>query len=241
MTTLQTFKFILTLGLFSCNWKAENTTTKNEILLADSTLTDLFPVTIKKFDVDDYFVTNEMLLKQSEQTTYFKLNSGKTISLDKAWFSNDTIKQTLIFELATDYHRFVTYHILNNDIPIDIINRMGLHKDGGELASNKQKLKDFDGFLKQAKKINSLFFISTKGFRLGDRKQKAIDTYGKAHKHSNTDEIEKLEWEFVGDQFYDGIADLKGKPLAENSFGHKFIMYFRNDKLIGQILFNEIP
>jgi hypothetical protein len=241
MTTLQTLIIILTLGLYSCNEKVENTATKSEKDLSDTKVKVSTPDTTKKFDVDDYCVTNEMLLKQSEHNPFFEWRSGKTISHDKAWFANDTIKQTLIFELATDYHRFETYHIFNNDIPTDIINRMGLHEDGGELASNQQKLHDFDGFIKQATKINALYFVSIKGFRLGDRKQKAIDTYGKPDKQSTTDEFEKLEWEFVGDQFYDEKTDLKGKPLAEESFGHQIIMYFRNDKLVGQILLNDIP
>jgi hypothetical protein len=35
MTTLQTLTFILALGLFSCNGKTENSTTKNENVLSD--------------------------------------------------------------------------------------------------------------------------------------------------------------------------------------------------------------
>jgi len=46
----------------------------------------------------------------------------------------------------------------------------------------------------------------------------------------------------VGDiYFYDRKIDLKGKPLAEHSFGHILTMFFREDKLIGIILENEIP
>lgn len=56
-----------------------------------------------------------------------------------------------------------------------------------------------------------------------------------------TDEVEKLEWEFIGDESYDRKSDLKGKTLAKDSFGHQIIMYFKKDKLIGLILHNDIP
>ncbi|MBP8994803.1 MAG: hypothetical protein KBG30_13485 [Bacteroidales bacterium] len=241
MTTLQTLTFILTLGLFSCNGKTENSATKNENVLSDIQVVVSIPDTIKKFVVDDYPVTNEMLADKTSSNSSYKKQSGQTFSYDKAWFSNDTLKQTLVFELYTDYHRLVTYHFLDNDIPTDLINRMELHIDGGELASDKQKLKDFSGFLKQTTKINSSYFITDKGLRLGDTKQKAVETYGNPDKQTITDGIEKLEWLFIGDTSYDGKTDLKGKPLADNSFGHQILMYFRNGKLIGQILHNDIP
>jgi hypothetical protein len=241
MTTLQTLTFILTLGLFSCNGKTENSATKNENVLSDIQVVVSIPDTIKKFVVDDYPVTNEMLADKTSSNSSYKKQSGQTFSYDKAWFSNDTLKQTLVFELYTDYHRLVTYHFLDNDIPTDLINRMELHIYGGELASDKQKLKDFSGFLKQTTKINSSYFITDKGLRLGDTKQKAVETYGNPDKQTITDGIEKLEWLFIGDTSYEGKTDLKGKPLADNSFGHQILMYFRNGKLIGQILHNDIP
>ena len=241
MTTLQTLTFILTLGLFSCNGKTENSATKNENVLLDTQVVVSIPDTLKKFVVDDYPVTNEMLADKTGNNSSYKKQSGQTFSYDKAWFCNDTLKQSLVFELYTDYHRLVTYHFFDNDIPTDLINRMELHIDGGELASDKQKLKDFSGFLKQTTKINSSYFITDKGFRLGDTKQKAVETYGNPDKQTITDGIEKLEWLFIGDTSYDGKTDLKGKPLADNSFGHQILMYFRNGKLIGQILHNDIP
>ena len=241
MTTLQTLTFILTLGLFSCNGKTENSATKNENVLSDIQVVVSIPDTIKKFVVDDYPVTNEMLADKTSSNSSYKKQSGQTFSYDKAWFSNDTLKQTLVFELYTDYHRLVTYHFLDNDIPTDLINRTELHIDSEELASAKQKLKDFSGFLKQTTKINSSYFITDKGLRLGDTKQKAVETYGNPDKQTITDGIEKLEWLFIGDTSYDGKTDLKGKPLADNSFGHQILMYFRNGKLIGQILHNDIP
>ena len=241
MTTLQTLTFILALVLFSCNGKSESSTTKNENILSDTQVVVSTPDSIKKFIVDDYPFTNEMLAVKTSSNSSYKIQSGQTFSNDKAWFSNDTLKQTLVFELYTDYHRLVTYHFLDHDIPTDLINRMELHTEGREPASDNQKIKDLNGFLKQTTKINSSYFITNKGFRLGDSKQKAVENYGNPDKQTINDGIEKLEWLFIGDTSYDGKTDLKGKSLADNSFGHQIIMYYKNGKLIGQILYNDIP
>lgn len=241
MTKLQTLTFILILGLFSYNGKTENSISTNENVLIEIHEFVSISDTIKKFVVDDYPVTNEMLGEGTGQNSRNEKQSGQLLSHDKVWFGNDTLKQTLVFELYTDYHRLAIYHFLDNDIPTDIISIMELHISGGKLASEEQKLEDFDGFLKQTEKINSSYFVSNKGFRLGCIKQKAIEVYGNPDKQTNTAGLERLEWNFIGDEFYDDKIDLKGKPIAENSFGYQVIMYFRNGKLIGQILVNEIP
>jgi hypothetical protein len=251
MTPLKILTIIISFGLLSCNNNRTVTTIKNEKVNVgtdsiDKTLkseqqTVVISDTIKMFVVDGYRVTNEMLSDKTSNNSSHKKQSGQTYSYDKVWFSNDSLNQTLVFELYTDYHRMETYHFYSNDIPRDLINRMELHIDGGELASEKQKQIDFSGFLKQTTKISSSYFITDKGFSLGDTKQKAIDIYGKPDKQSTNVGVEKLEWKFVGDTFYDGKTDLKGKPLAKDSFGHQIVMYFRNGKLIGQILHNDIP
>jgi hypothetical protein len=252
MTTLQTLTIVFLFGLLSCNNSRTETTVKSENVKTDSASIETviksehqsivgISDTIKRFLVDDYPITNTMLAYKTSNNSSYKKQSGQTYSYDKVWFSNDTLKQTLVFELYTDYHRMVTYHFYNNDIPTDLINRMELHIDGGELASENQKLKDFNGFLNQTTKINSTFFITDKGFRLGDTKQNAINKYGKPDKQSTSNGIEKLEWKFIGDMNYADKTDLNGKPLAKDSFGHQVVMYFKNGKLIGQILHNDIP
>lgn len=195
------------------------------------------PDTIKKFAVDDYPVTDEMLADKTSDNSSQKKQSRQTFSYDKVWLSNDTLKQTLVFELYTDYNRLVTYHFFSNDIPTDIVNRLELYIEGSEIASDKQKLNELGGFPKKTTKITSSYFITDKGFRLGITKQKAIETYGNPDKQTLTNGIEKIEWLFVGDHTYDNKTDLKGKPVADNSFGHQIVMYFRHGKLIGQILF----
>lgn len=250
MTTLQTLTIIFSLGFLSCNSHTEKSvkieTQQIGTVSSDTTSKPKFQPTtysdtIKRLIVDDYPVTNKMLAAKPNNTSAYKKQSGQTYSYDKVWFGNDILNQTLVFELYTDYHRMVIYDFNNNEIPTDLINRMELHTDDGELASRQQKLKDFNGFLKQETEINSTYFISDKGFKLGDKRKLAIDTYGEPDKNSIIDGIEILEWRFIGDEFYDGKTNLKGKPLARDSFGYQIVMYFKNGKLIGQILYNNIP
>lgn len=177
---------------------------------------------------------------KDEGSSYIK-TSGKITSGEKAWFTNDTLKETLVFELYTDGHRLVTYHFYNDDIPIDLIDRIELHAKSGELANRQQKLQDFKGFLQQSIKIDEKYFTTNKGLLLGDSKEKVLKIYGQPHKKSKKNGIEKLEWSFVGDLLYDGKKSLHGKPLAKNNYGHQAYLFFKNEKLIGQILHNDIP
>lgn len=170
MTALQILTISISFGLLSCNNHKVETTVKSENTNAGTASIDpaLKPEpqikvtisdTIRRFVVDDLSVTDEMLADKISNNSSYKKQSGRTFSYDKTWFSNDTLKQTLVFELYT-YHRMVTYHFYNNDIPADLINSMELHIDGGALAPEEQKLKDFSGFLTQTtkNKINVFYY-----------------------------------------------------------------------------------
>ncbi len=198
---------IFTISLFSCNNHSKETPVKNENVVLDSTTRDtatstekiekvVISDTIKRFIVDDFPVTDKMLRGKTE----ISIKSGLCFSWGQAWFSNDTLNQILVFELYTDGHRMVIYHCYNNAIPNDLIRQIDLNSAGGDLASEKQKQKDFKGFIKQSIKINSSYFVTDKGFKLGIAKQKAIDQYGNPDTSTIDNGIEKLEWDFVGDQ-----------------------------------------
>lgn len=77
-------------------------------------------------------------------------------------------------------------------------------------------------------KINSKYFTSDKGLRLGDNKEKILKIYGQPDKRTTSKGIEVLEWNFVGDLLYDGKEDLKGKPLAKDNYGHQAYLLFKN-------------
>lgn len=236
MKKIRTLAFLLILGLFSCSINSKSKESQSDkqenIFISD---------TIKKIVVDNYPVENSMFIDKTNKNFSYKKQSGSIFSHNKVWFSNDTLKQVLVFELYTDYHRLVTYHFYSEDIPADLIKTMELHLADGKLASEQQKLNDFEGFLEQTIKTNSLYFTSKKGFKLDDAKQKAIDVYGKPDNRKIVDDVEKLEWSFIGDALYDDKNELSPKAVAQNSFGYRVVMYFKNEKLIAQILYNAIP
>jgi hypothetical protein len=196
--------------------------------------------TIKTFTVDDYPVPDKMF-GSDLHTNAREIKSGPVRSQDKVWFSNAGLGQTLVFELYTDNFRNVTFDFFTNDVPPGLIKIMELTTSGAEFAPENLKRNYFSGFTRLAKPIAPKYFTTDKGFRLGDKKAKAIEVYGKPDKKSLSRDIETCEWDFVGDAFYDKKMNLKGKPLAKDNFGHQVTMFFRNDQLIAIILHNDIP
>ena len=236
--------FLIT-GLLACNNnKADDASEKTPLSADTSHITVLdtaqskVAVPIPAFIVDDYPVTNEMFGKGTDAR---EIKIGDIRSLDKNWFFNDSLQQVLVFELYTDYHRLVTYHFLKHDVPAEIIKNMEFTLDNGEPATFKQKQAGFMSFIAKSQKINAGYFTSNKGFALDDSKEKILGVYGKPDKTGMADGVERYEWDYTGDLLYDGKSDLKGKLLAKNSYGHHAILFFRNNKLIGQILHNDIP
>jgi hypothetical protein len=229
--------FILTFGLFSCKNSSRNSGDgggpgqMNGSLAVDSS---------GRFTVDDFPVADSLLGSDSSNNGR-KIESGGTISLDKAWFANDSLKQTLVFEIYTDDFRAASYLFNNKDIPDELIERMELNDDSGDTVSKEQKVRDFMGFLKKARQIGKNFFVTKKGLRLGDKQEKAQQIYGRPDYVKNADGVEEDNWLFVGENVFDGKADLKGKPLAKDSYGHQVTMFFRQGRLIGLILSNDIP
>jgi hypothetical protein len=197
--------------------------------------------TIKRFTVDDYPVTDEMLDDTTSNDASHPRQSGYIHSSDQVWFTNNTLNQSLVFELYTDKHRSATFHFYNKDLPKSLIERIELYTEDGDLASLSQKEKSFTGFINSATVIDKKYFTTNKGFRLGDSKQKALSIYGAPDERKMDGKFEVLEWDFVGDILYDGSAALKGKPLAKDNYGHQAIMFFRNNKLTAIILHNDIP
>ncbi len=205
---------------------------------------------LTKIIPDDYSVTNEMLVDKTSGNSSHKLKSGEIFSLDKVWFTNDTLNQTLVFELYTDYHRLYIYHFYNNDIPKDLIKEMELSVSKGKFenifdsASFRQKQNYLPGFILSAIKINRSYFTTLKGFNLGDRKAKVINVYGKPDKSSSLNNIEKCEWKFEGDYIESEEIHPKlktNKPLANNSMGCSVTMFFREDRILAMIISNDIP
>ncbi len=251
--------FILLILLVSCSNRNNNSeknqitsTNKNNDTIKQDNENIKLTDSIKTFVVDDYPVTNDMISDLYKDNEDLKIKSGQIFSLDKAWYTNDTLKQTLVFELYTDYHRLTIFHFQNTDIPTGIIKRMELDISKSKFdnvfdtASYQQKETFFNGFIKSSKHLNQIYFTTNKGFKLSDSKDKVISFYGKPDKVNVDNGIECYEWDFYGEYnpggefVHNEKIDLKGKPVAKSSFGYQLIMYFRNNMLIGLIMHNDI-
>src|SRR4051812_28691651 len=58
---------------------------------------------------DDYPVTDEIFGSDFNQNGR-EIKSGDIFSYDKIWFRNDSLNQTLVFELYTDNYRNIIFH-----------------------------------------------------------------------------------------------------------------------------------
>ncbi len=253
MKVSSNFVFIMLICLCSCELDKDNTIKSDDfpqksktdpivdsntpVIKSSPTKKTFFKDSFPTFEVDDYPITMDMLRKLDRTNGILKVTSGKTVTYDKVWFTDS--HQTIVIELATDYHRFFTYHFLNEDVTDELMYDIEFHTVNGNLAADAQVKIDFSGFLDQSYKIDSKYFQSNKGIKLGINQQKAISTYGKPVSTSALKGIQKLEWSFYGDEEY--LNESTEKPRAKDSFGHKIIMYFRKDKLIAQRIFNDIP
>ena len=208
--------------------------------LSQTTIQSNIPDTIKLFVVDDYPITNEMFGKDINQNAR-EIKRGDVRSLDQVWFTNKALNQTLVFELHTDNFRMTTFHFQNSDIPRELIRSMELVTNDGEVASDQQKEKYFKEFLGSSRIISQKYFTTNKGFRLGDKKQKALSFYGKPDEITKSNSLEIDKWNFVGENLYDEKIGLNVKPLAKDNFGHQATMFFRNNHLIAMIFHNDIP
>lgn len=193
--------------------------------------------TIPTFNVDDYPVTDTMF-----KMGINKLKAAGLASDDQIWFTNDSLRQTLVFDIYTDYYRVNTFHFLYDDIPEELIKKISIYAGDGQYTLKENKQQALLNMQKHAPGITKNYFTSNKGFSLRDSKNKAIETYGYPDTINIINGVEKLRWNFIGDiYYYDHKIDLKGKPLAENSFGHSITMFFREERLIGMILENDVP
>ena len=99
-------------------------------------------------------------------------------------------------------------------MPKHLIEKIGLHTDAGEMATQQQIEKYFHRFIDHATEANKKYFTTRKGLKLGDSREKILSMYGTPDSKIRQNNMEILEWHFTGDILYDGKTDLKGKPYS---------------------------
>lgn len=191
---------------------------------------------VKPYFADNYPVTDKMFGKA---TSSRPVKTEHLESQNTAWFTNDSLKQTLSFILFSDNERLVTSCFDNDNVPNEVIEKMDLNDAQMYTASAEDKLVYFKEFFKKAKKIETKYFTSNKGFKIGDPKEKAIKQYGKPDSVKTVEGFEKYYWNPVGAQVSKQPAvDEKDLLLIDEK--KQFItMYFKNNKL-ATIIFDNV-
>jgi len=203
--------------------------------------------------IDDYPVTDNMF---SVALASKPLKIGQVISQEYWWFKNDSLNESLVFNLAADLHRFKIFHFNNKSLPLDLVHEIDIQKlypkKGYIKLQDTAKAKYLSLFINQATNINSPYFTSRKGIKLGMNRQKAEIIYGLPDTMFTSEDYKVLKWNFAPDPKFDNwktAANPKSNKLkpvqegiyAENTFGYHVTMYFRDEELVGIVLLNEIP
>ena len=188
---------------------------------------------------DSYPITWHMIRDNPKS---MKIDACYTI--DQSWFWNDELNETLIFDLATDYHRFLTFHFNNSRIPHPILQRLNIYTTDGKSAyvsvTDSVKKVMTPAFIEKSSKVSTEYFISSKGHELGESEKKGIDLYGKPDFVDEMNHYRILKWEYDGDPKYLEREAMDGK-YALDSFGYSITMIYENGKLVGRIIFDDIP
>lgn len=192
---------------------------------------------VKPFFADNYPVTDKMFGKGTGDRPF---KTKHLISDNTAWFTNDSLKQTLNFILSSDNDRLVTCCFDNNNTPNEVVTKWDVRYEKGNTALEEDKLLYYKEFYTKAPNINSKYFTSNKGFKLGDPKEKAIKQYGKPDSVKTVEGFEKYYWNPIGAQITQKEQNVSEKDLLLIDEKKQFIiMYFKNNKL-ATVIFNNV-
>jgi hypothetical protein len=187
---------------------------------------------------DDFKVTDSMLATGINQDAR-EIKFGSVTSLDMVWFGNRSLNQTLIVQLYTDDFRNAIYLLKNDDIPGDLLSKIEFVNDDGDRAPIAAIKNHIAEFVKASKQIAKHFFVSQKGFRIGEDTTRAFLIYGLPAKKTTKGNLVKYQWDFPGEN--SGESKNKKQAMAKESFGYQVTIFFRNGLLTGLILHNDIP
>ncbi len=189
---------------------------------------------VKPFFADNYPVTDKML---GNPTADRPVTTAHLRSENTAWFTNDSLQQTLMFILFSDNSRIVTACFDQNNVPGEVFSKRDFSDNNNYPASKEDRLLYYREFFSSAKKIDTKYFISNMGFKIGDSKEKAIKKYGKPDSIRVVEGFDQYFWNPAGAQITRQNVPEKDLLLIDEK--KQFItMYFKNNKLATIILDN---
>lgn len=193
---------------------------------------------------DDFPVTDDMLAANRNIVKVEGLSLEGLI-----FFKNTALKQAIIFEPYTDYHRYLTYLFYYDNIPSELTEVMELHNKNGDYVPNKEKKAAIEKIVAKTPEIRARYFMSDKKIVLGESKEKVLVHYPyEPYTVTKNNNIETFKWQFEGDNELGDISiseedegEKNNNPRVQNSYGHEVTMIFENNVLIALIIFNNIP
>lgn len=198
--------------LFACSKKTDE---------PDAHYAKTSPVVVGTMDstLDDYPVTDSMLrYSLIERNGIPEEING--ISSSGYWFVDETKSETLVFDLFTDYHRMYTYHFLNSeDMPQEIKGALFIEVED-TVRQDKEINAHIHDFIGAAKKIDKRYFTSIKGRRLGDTKEKVLQSLGTPSNCLINNDVEKCIWEIDST--------------------NRTVLYFKKNKLIAVAIYRNL-
>jgi|SRR6185312_5480680 len=194
----------------------------------------------KYIQADDYAIDNALLKNGYD---------GKEINgiyfIDQVWFKNDSLKQSILISLYTDYHRIHILHFKNDSVPYDLLPYIQFFKKVSQseldTVSPTVTQKNIPIFLKGATTLPKKYFVTKHGLKLGLTKTALLKKCGAPHSTTTKNNLEVLVWNYPGDQ---GYTENQKKPqgtLAKNSFGYTLTTFLKNDQVIALRIDNDIP
>jgi hypothetical protein len=160
---------------------------------------------------------------------------------DGRWFHATGTDQVLAIEEHTDHHHLKVFLFHKGKAPAALVAELPFQVPTGERMPADSLRRNWDRLFRPVNELNSAQLTSRKGFTFGTPERALVDAYGAPDSLWKDGPYTVRDWHFVGDGAYDGRVELKGRPLAEGSFGHDVRLWTRSGKLVAYRLHNAIP
>ncbi len=212
-------------------YKLTNTYIPQQYVTNEGEVLPFIEAYVSMIDPDYYYTPKGNALWNSG-----RVKSGEIVAENQIWYKNDSLNQVTVATRDDGIERWM--HFYKDQIPDSLINNMILLLENGDTATLAQKRKDVAGFVNQAVDVENSsaeFFESVQGVKLGDPKSKAITMYGIPDEVVNAEGYERLDWYFVGVEFFYPQLDASDTKLVSDCTDFSVIQYYKGGKLVAQM------
>ena len=185
---------------------------------------------------DNYSITDSMIIENYRED----LSNQSIFTLDTETFKNDSLNQVIIISLNTDFYRSDIYHFYQNDIPKYLMDYCKEHiqLNRYDIDANKELVE----IIKNGMDINSHYFITERGCKVGMTQKEVLNIYGKPLQEKTDDTLKILIWKFYGIEDYIHKKNIpKELVLNYRDFAYTLKIYLKNGLVNFIHINNAIP